>query len=122
MEFMMNNYFDVFKDELLPHEELILTEKMKEQYYFALTNYRLILKSTSSKLKIESINIKILKKVRMKKNIFGLSEIILEERNYSHGDFWNGDHGARQVVLPVLQSIDNLEYVYEEILKVQGYK
>ena len=171
MESMMNSYFDEFKDELLPHEELIWTEKVQETLtcgehnkicimlgflllvmiswekgfmgmiiglillitivlvfmenrgdtYYALTNYRFIIKSGSSKIKIESINIKILKKVKMEKYISGLGIIILEERDSSHGDFWNGDYGARQVVLPRLESIEKIEFVYEEILKIQGY-
>ncbi len=161
--FMMNSYFNKFEDELLPNEELICTERVKEPFnfnpkdivivglllilisgvqgvvgvivglvlsillyffiiesrdniYYALTNYRIIIKSDSSKIKIESINIKSLKKVKMEKDGYGLGTIILEEKVSSHGDY-----GARQVVLPRLESIKNAELVYEEILKVQGY-
>ena len=88
--------------------------KSRDDIYYALTNYRIIIKDDSFPIKIESINIKSLKKVKMEKDGYGLGTIILEEEVSSHGDY-----GARQVVLPRLESIKNAELVYEEILKVQ---
>jgi len=98
-----------------------LLTKKREKLYYALTNYRVIFLFDSAHKKIESINIKILKKVEMKKESEGKGTIVFEEKVNSHGDFYNGDHGARQVVLPKLESIENIESVYMKILEVQGY-
>ena len=157
---MKNNYSQEFKDELLPNEELIWTERVKEplnfskngktyifigglllflisgekgvvgvvvgvillvsislyiresrkNIYYALTNNRIIIKNSSSKMKIDSINIKMLKKVKMEKDGYGLGTIILAKSD---------DHSLSQVVLTRLESIKNIEFVYEEIMKVE---
>ncbi len=90
----------------------VLIIQTRKNIYYALTNYRIIFKNDSSKMKIESINIKILKKVKMEKDGYGLGTIILE---------MNEHYDSRQVIFPKLKSIRNIEFVYNEILKIQGY-